>query len=250
MGNVVHFPRGASRGAGLFRPRIVQMSPSKRGGAGRKYDGISEDRQSWLLKLGETPAAISEWLGYKLSQHCQIAVPPHEIVELPRNEGFAFGSRVEAGLEDLSKETVPVFAVRAVGGALTKICALDMFIANDDRHSSNIIWRKNDLGERVPMAIDFESSLFSQSFPLPDLRSRSCKTTDQIRAYRQIGAWRSDESKAVLKRVAAIQPAVVADWVDNAPQDWLEELARARFLNWWGSKAFHDRVADCIMFCS
>lgn len=249
MASILQFPRGSFVGAGLFRPKIVRMMPSARGGADRKYEGLSEDGHSWVLKLGDSPLAISEWLGYKLSEVCGIAVPYHQVVELPGGD-LAFGSRVEGGLEDLSTDAPPIANVRGNRDYLSKIYALDLAISNDDRHPSNILWRKNGMGALVPMSIDFSRALLVQKLPLPDIRELDCKTTHNIRVLRHIDAWNPTVAGRTLETVRNVKSSAIADWIDRAPQEWINELDRSRFLNWWGSSAFQTRIDGCMMFCS
>jgi hypothetical protein len=249
MGSLLQFPGSSVISAGLFRPKMRRMMPCARGGDDRKYSAVSEDGLDWMLKLAGTPLAISEYLGYKLAEACQIALPHHAIVETPGGD-LAFGSRIEEGLESLSTNAPPIANLRNARDYIPKIYALDMFIANDDRHPGNLIWRRNTAGILVPIAIDFGESLFAQPWPWPDLREIDCNTTRQIKALRGINAWNQDAAIRTLEVVRSMKAPAVGAWLDQAPREWVRDLDRARLLGWWGGGAFQERIDGCMMFCT
>lgn len=249
MGSLLQFPGGSGFSAGLFRPKMTRMMPCARGGADRKYAALSEDGLDWILMLADTPLALSEFLGYKLAESCEIAVPHHAIVETPGGD-IAFASRIEEGLEALATSAPPITNLRRARDYTSKIYALDMFIANDDRHPGNLIWRRNSLSVLVPIAIDFGRSLFVQSWPFPDLREVDCNTTRQIKALRAADAWNPEPAKRALEKLRNVKAANVGLWLDQAPREWGRDLERARLLGWWGGPAFQERIDGCIMFCS
>ena len=249
MGSLLQFPSRNDNSAGLFRPKMTRMMPSARGGADRKYAAVSEDGLDWILMPADDQLAISEFLGYKFAEACGIAVPHHGIVETP-NGDLAFASRVEEGLEQLATSAPPITNLRLARGYTPKIYALDLFIANDDRHPGNLIWRRNGMGDLIPIAIDFGRSLFVQEWPWPDLRKVECNTTRQIKALRRVDAWDADVATQTLHRLRGLSTGIVAGWIDQAPLGWVRDLDRARLLAWWDGTAFQERIEGCIMFCN
>lgn len=249
MGSLLQFPGSKVGGAGLFRPKMTRMMPSARGGNGRKYSAFSEDGLEWMLKLPDSPLAVSEYMGYKLAEFCGIAVPHYAIVETPGGE-LAFGSRIEEGLEALSTSAPPITSLQKARVHVPKIFALDMFIANGDRHPGNLVWRRTSAGILVPIAIDFAESLFAQSWPLPDLTIIDCNTARQINAMRAVEAWDPAVAERTLELVRDIKLTTLGAWLDQVPSGWIKDLDRARFAAWWGGRAFQERVDECIMFCT
>lgn len=237
----------------LFHPKIKTLIPGNRGGADLRCTGISEDNAEWVLKLAD-PAPllpITEWLCYHVMEFCGVAVPLGAIVEMP-DGSQAFGSRLEGGLSQVLQSD-PVATLSALGTCapqLASVLALDLLLANPDRHLGNFLWRKNQLGNIAPYAIDYSRAFLVQGWPLQETTATSCNTTNTIVMLRQGQLWQPQHTALALARAGAIETNDLEWWIDQTPRTWLPDPIRATLLAWWGGADFHARLQRCIGHCT
>lgn len=237
----------------LYRTKIKHLIPGNRGGADLAYSGVGEDGMSWVVKLRSPQPylPITEWLGYHIYEACGLPVPYYGVLELP-NGDTAFGSRVEGGLEQIAGRSAADL-IPDLSSCTETICgvlALDLWYGNEDRHFSNFLWRRNDLGQAAPMAIDFSRAFLVRGWPAQDLRRVPCNTNTLVTFMRQAGLWRTDVASLALARAASITAPVCRAWLDDSPPDWLDIKDKDTLTGWWSSQPFHERIQNCTVYCS
>ncbi|MEQ8511207.1 MAG: hypothetical protein RLN67_03725 [Algiphilus sp.] len=239
----------------LLPTKIVEVLDNNKGGADAAHCGIDEQGMDWLIKEPTTALPlipVSEWLGYRIFEWAGIALPYYRVVQMP-DGGLCFGSRIEHGLTpfagDQPNPKAQIQLLRDCGSQLSQIVALDMFVGNADRHAGNFLWRRNERGDMVPIAIDFSRAVLALNVPPPYICGMQCSTMSLVSMLMQISAWERDTAVLGLNKMHGIKQHHLERWLSEVPADWLPEPERSTLLDWWGNEEFSRHIAACLDAC-
>lgn len=232
----------------LLPVKVRTLVPSPFVSADMKELAIGDDSQDYGMKrpLAHYPEhAATEALCYRLAGACGLALPV--AAKLVLKDGTeAFGSRFEGGVTQYSKLTLQerTDVITACGPWLSALCALDIFLANDDRHFDNGLFRKSAIDNRWTfIAMDFSRALWFGNFPARPCgdilaAGNTCGTIAILKLY---NAWDVRKAGTAVASLLSIQDATVLSWINELPAAWrtprVDELAA-----WWASPARPDRV--------
>jgi hypothetical protein len=165
----------------------------------------------------------------------------------------AFGSRIEVGLsnmqEDVKMGIPPDQYLHECADRLSIAYALDLFIGNKDRHFGNFLFRRNSLGSRTIMPIDYSHAWWIEGWPPVDITQSASATRNHLDIVRAIGLWRSAHALMALGTLSQIRKETIDAWLQTAPNEWVDNAQCEAMLNWWGSSAMQARVSECVKYC-
>lgn len=191
----------------------------------------------------------SEWFCYHLGYRLQIALPQCTVLKNGSDEHF--GSRFEGGVVQWSNIPPPdhLPLLQSCSADISRIFALDLFVANDDRHMDNFLFRDQTLaGRRTVIAMDFSRSLLIRGWPNdPVPMPAHTNTMRHINLLRQLGLWSTKDAALLLSSISTVSPTEVRLWLSAMPAAWLAAPRIDAIVDWWGSAAFGQRLADCGM---
>jgi hypothetical protein len=240
-----------SQGA-LFPLKIKHHQPARGAGKDLRLEGIAEDGMEWALKRQAEHLMLpaSEYLCYRLAQACALATPLDAVL-IDTDGAPVFGSRIEAGLVELSTFPQPeaIQRIAACAGRMSACYALDLLLGNDDRHFGNFLFRKRSDGALACIVIDWSRAWWVRGWPPQQIGGRACATTTHMGILRSLGLWSVPEALLTLGTVSAIAVPTINRWLDDMPLQWLPSAERATLSTWWGSDAFHARINDCVAHC-
>lgn len=192
----------------------------------------------------------SEFLAYRIAEACRIAVPHSAVLGLANGE-HAFGSRIEGGVTGIGNlpEGVSRFdAFDACADQISTILALDLFLANPDRHPGNLLFRRNLSGRLTVMSIDYGRGLFVGDFPEGPLPLGDCNTSTTLKLLKHTQTFRAPVAVFAISAVQEITAAHISRWMSEMPQEWLPEDHGDRLLAWWSSDKLPARI-DAVLQC-
>ena len=189
----------------------------------------------------------SEWFCYHLGYRLQIALPQCTVLRSGSDEHF--GSRFEGGIIQWSgiPPTDQQSLLNSCAADLSRIFALDLFVANDDRHLNNFLFRHQTLaGQRTVIAMDFSRSLLMRGWPSdPVPMPSTTKTMMLIELLKKIGVWSSSDAKLTLGSISTVTSHEVRQWLTSMPAAWLSPPRIDAIVKWWDSPGFGQRLAEC-----
>lgn len=209
------------------------------------------DGLDWAVKsLDDAPLLpISEYLGYRLGEAAQLAVPYWHVLRMPE-EDLAFGSRFEGGVSEWKTMIVEEqnAAISDAASSICRILAFDLFYANVDRHAGNLLYRRNRSNQWTVYAFDFSRAGMLNGFPmLADLPMDADANTPVFIAWlRQQGLWDAKAAGLTIASLQAVDVASVDQMIADAPDSWLDTKRRADLLNWWGSPNRNARLRKVL----
>ena len=238
----------------LFELQVRSLVPAVGKGKTIKTNAIAEDGFDYAVKAATDHPHIpfSEWFCYQLSQAMGLSCPRCAILVLP-DGSRAFGSRIEAGLalmEEIIKDgTPPGRFLDSCAGRISVAYAMDLFVANIDRHFGNFLFGTNSVGARTVMPIDYSHAWTVGGWPIRDIHEKSNPTTVHLSILRALGLWRAPEALIALGTLSQVRQSSVQHWLEQMPEEWATESERATVVTWWGSEDFHARVSKCVQSC-
>lgn len=238
----------------LFELRVKHTVPAIGSGRFIKHNAIAEDGFDYAVKSLSDHAMLpfSEWFCYQLAQAMGVSCPACAILVM-HNDSRAFGSRIQPGLSHMQSEIDNgVGVVDYLAGCadrLSIIYAMDLFVANIDRHFGNFLFGVNSLGQRTVMPIDYSHAWWVGGWPLKDITAHNNATTNSIAIVRAMDLWRAPAALLALGSLSQIKAVTVRKWLDLMPPSWLNESDKIALVTWWGSEDFHARVSKCISHC-
>lgn len=189
----------------------------------------------------------SEWFCYHLGYRLQIALPQCAVLRNGVDEHF--GSRFEGGIVQWSAIPPPdqFPLLQSCATDISRIYALDLFVANDDRHLNNFLFRDQALGgQRTVIAMDFSRGLLVRGWPSdPVPMPAGTNTMRQIQALKTLGIWDTAAATLTLNSIATVKPSEAEQWLKAMPGTWLAASRIDEIVKWWDSPAFGQRLADC-----
>lgn len=189
----------------------------------------------------------SEWFCYHLGYRLQIALPPCTV--LRDGNGEHFGSRFEGGVIQWSDIPPPeqTMLLQSCAADISRIYALDLFIANDDRHLNNFLFRGQKLaGQRTVIAMDFSRGLLMRGWPWdPVPMPGSTKTMMLIDLLKKLGLWSTPDAALTLGSIATVTSSEVKQWLTAMPTAWLSAARIDEIVKWWDSPGFGQRLTEC-----
>lgn len=231
--------------SGLFPLRVHSLAPSRFDGKDLKQVARTSDGHEFAVKWASDGLGIaaSEWLGYRLAQACQIAVP-YSAVLVNTAGSLGFGSRIERNTVQWNTLTMgersAVFD--SCGQAMSAVIALDIFCGNVDRHGNNWLFSKNSDQKWVPFCIDFSRSLFARRFPNDPWPIGPCATTSTQAALKSTGHWDGPYAVFTLEQLQRVTGDTLEHWCQDCPDEWLAASAKASLVTWWRSSEYHSRL--------
>lgn len=203
--------------------------------------------QNYTSTHNKVNAPAAEALGYHLAGACGLAVPVGAILKRG-GAPWGFGSRLEGGVTQYTRMSAQdrEDAMRQCAPWLSALCALDVFLANDDRHADNALYRKSPLdGRWTFLAMDFSRALWRGGFP-----ARACSdliasghTATLIAFLRFYNLWDARRAGTVAMSLLSIQPERIRAWIDAIPPEWRTHNTDA-LPAWWGSEARTARINE------
>ena len=189
----------------------------------------------------------SEWFCYHLGYRLQIALPQCTVL---RNAGDEhFGSRFEGGIVQWSDvpPTEQHALLHSCAADISRIYALDLFVANDDRHLNNFLFRNQTLaGQRTVIAMDFSRGLLIRGWPHdPVPMPASTNTMRLIGSLKTLGVWSTSDATLTLSSIATVTSSEVKQWLTAMPAAWLSTARIDEIVKWWESPGFGQRLAEC-----
>lgn len=189
----------------------------------------------------------SEWICYHLGYRLQIALPQCSVLMSGADQHF--GSRFEGGVIQWSSvtPTEQMGLLQSCASDISRICALDLFVANDDRHLNNFLFRQQTLaGGRTVIAMDFSRGLLIRNWPHDPVPMPPATNTMQlIELMRSLGFWDAAAAQLTLASLATISAKEVHDWLEKMPPSWLALSRKSAIVTWWGSQHMVQRISDC-----
>lgn len=189
----------------------------------------------------------SEWFCYHLGYRLQIALPKCTVLKNGSDEHF--GSRFEGGIVQWSDipPTEQQALLQNCAADISRIYALDLFVANDDRHLNNFLFRDQTLGgKRSVIALDFSRSLLMRGWPSdPVPMPANTKTMLLIELLKTLGLWSTPDASLTLSSIATITSSEVKQWLTAMPAAWLAPARIDEIVKWWNSPGFGQRLAEC-----
>lgn len=216
-----------------------------------KVVSIGRDGFEYATKRQSDGADLpaSEWFCYHLGYRLQIALPPCAVLRNGSEEHF--GSRFEGGVFQWADISPAQQISMLQGGVATisRIFALDLFVANDDRHLNNFLFRSQRLaGAHTVIAMDFSRGLLMRGWPGdPVPMPSNTNTMMNIKMLRNHGLWSSTDAALTLSSIATVTSREVEQWLTAMPSAWLSAVRINAIVKWWGSPAFNQRLTDCGM---
>lgn len=236
----------------LLPVRVATIVPSPFVSADMKSLAIGEDSQDYGLKapLPHHPEhPMTEALCYHLAAACGLAVPvPVRLVLKDGSE--AFGSRFEGGVTQFSKLTVAerIDVTIDCGPWISVLCALDLFLGNNDRHMDNGLFRRSPIDNRWTfIAMDFSRALWAGNFPHTPCATiagagNTAATIAQLRFYK---AWDAKRAGTVAASLLSISSATVQSWIDGLPHAW-HTARTGTLVPWWASDQRSSRTNELL----
>lgn len=236
----------------LFPLKVKHHQPARGNGRDLRVEAIGEDGMEWALKRqAEHPMLpASEFLCYRVAQACALATPLDAI--LTDTDGApVFGSRIEAGLVELSKlpQSEVIQRIKSCSNRMSACYAIDLMFGNEDRHFGNFLYRERADGTLACMVIDWSRAWWVRGWPPQQICGKSSNTTIHMQILRAVGLWSAPDALLTLGTVSSIPSAAVERWLGDMPTQWLSSAERDTLCTWWGSDAFHARISECVAHC-
>lgn len=235
----------------LFPLRVIQLDPGTLRTADCDHIGKADDGMDYAIKTGarnrETPGA--EFSCYELARLCGLAVPQHNILQMPDGTE-AFGSRWEGGVTQdngiIQQVLTGVISSSVLSERLSAIFTFDLFVHNPDRHLNNYLFSKARHDYAV-IAFDFSRAWTAAGWPLPSPPlMRSCNT---MRTYGRIAKFQPfgiTAAQEALSRLRKIPVRAVQDVYSRMPNHWLDKKRRNEIIKWWGSAQRTARLDETL----
>lgn len=191
-------------------------------------------------------APLAEFVSHWIAQRCAIPTPLAAWLR-PKGGGPAlFGSRFEVGVEQYTtlNANERVEAALSCLPTVWRVCVLDVFLGNPDRHWDNLLLRRSVLDQRwTVLAMDWGNGLWSNGFPQApvELTARAGNTAATISLLRTLGVADRTIAASVAASLAAIRAEHLASQLQQIPAS--ARCVQADELpEWWASQARLDRV--------
>lgn len=192
---------------------------------------------------------IAESLSYFLCGRIGLAVPSHAWLTFDDGK-IAFGSRLECGISQFTNLTINEKAevLNACSKLIFQFCYLDAFIANNDRHFDNMLFRKSPLDFRwTVINMDFSRALWKGGFPSTTATDifASGNTASTVRLLHGMGAFDSTIPLAIVASLDAITSEQISSHLSEAPSDSVCDEAK-KLCEWWKSQERRDRASSLM----
>ena len=236
----------------LFPVTVTQLIPNSGGSADIRYFAVGDDGLEYAAKeslIANPSLPAAEYLGYCFAATCHVAVPACALLNMPDGTE-AFGSRFEGGI-NTHQTLMPneqIQALKDCSSQLSALLAVDLFLANDDRHQGNFLLRKGGMtGQWGLIAIDFSRSMWFGGFPTQpvQLTATSGNTAVTIEVMKRIGLWDNARSALAISTVASITGRQYSSWVAALPKAWVTGDVSFS-VTWWNSSDRTLRVSDVL----
>jgi hypothetical protein len=194
---------------------------------------------------------VSEWFCYQLAQSIALSCPSCAVLVMPDGTK-AFGSRIHSGMTLMKDAVQGIDPAEYLASCADRLCvayAMDLFVANIDRHFGNFLFGTNSLEQRTVMPIDYGHAWRVGGWPLRDILQKSNPTTNHIVILRGMLLWRVPAALNALGTISQIPHETIDRWLSDMPDSWLTHEQKSETVGWWGSEDFHGRVSTCVHHC-
>jgi len=210
----------------------------------------AEDGLDYVAKSAtdaEPLAPQAEYVAHWLALRCALPAAMGQWLRWPHTGKLAFGYRFETGVKQytmMPPEESEQAMAQAMPG-LWRLCVLDVFVGNPDRHIDNLLLRRSELdGRWTFIAIDWGKALWNSGFPMAPVEhvAMAGNTAATVAFLRTI--WRPD-SRMTLDVVARLQ-ALRAESMSAHLEEQMPAQARcqqtAELARWWSTQGRMDRL--------
>lgn len=247
--------RGLSDTAGmsqqpLFSVEVARFIANPFPTADLKVVAVGRDNLEYACKrqVDAPDLPASEWLCYHLGYATQIALPGHAVLVEPDGTQH-FGSRWEGGVKQWSNIPVAdqIPTLIACASDISRILALDLFIANPDRHLNNFFFRSQAVaGGLTVMAFDFSRALLLNGWPSSVVPMPPSENTMGIIGFlKSQGMWDATAAGTMLASIQSVTVANLGHWLNTMPAAWLAPAAQTALTSWWSCPKFGLRLQAC-----
>jgi len=196
------------------------------------------------------PVRATEWIATSLASHVGIAVPDFAPIYNPFADEILFGSKESWGTADMFEtQTFLMTGIvdKAVGDPypwvspyLSRLFVYDMFVANDDRQTSNFLLVKDGAAKRL-FAFDFASANLRDwstcNFPVA-----SSQTMSVGRVLRSVRPFDRASANEMLDWLEGVAPTTIERIMAGMPDEWMTAGERENVSDQWMSGAVRTRL--------
>lgn len=237
----------------LFTLKVTNIHPHDPfNSADKPLFVTASDGLDYVAKIndGNNPClAVAESLSYFLCDRIGLPVPSHAWLKFDDGK-FAFGSRLECGITQFTNLTIEEKneALVACSKLIFQFCYLDAFIANNDRHFDNMLFRKSPLDFRwTVINMDFSRALWRGGFPSTAALDvfTSGNTASTVQLLRSLGAFDSTIPVAIVASLDAITAEQISQHLSGAPSEAVCDEAK-KLCDWWDTQERRDRASSLM----
>jgi len=199
------------------------------------------------------PLRATEWFATSLASTIGIAVPDFAPIRNPENEEVVFGSKgtwnTAPEFEVKTFLMMPQIADKAIlgnvapwlGAYLSRLYALDLFLANPDRQLCNFLLVPQGSSKRL-LAFDFASAdlreLSGTNFPVA-----GTQTLFVGRQLRSLHPFELTSAYEALEMIRTVPESVVLGILSSMPDGWLSDEEKGKISGLWSDGTVEVRLA-------
>lgn len=214
----------------------------------------ARDGQHYGVKMvneGETKVPASELFCHELACRVLIPTPGHAVIKMPSGE-LAFGSLWQGGVIDKkSKLDFQLFIDQILKGEVkvvnlkkffSRLYAFDLFVNNVDRSWRNYLWRSSFADSVVALAFDFSRACFETGHTGMQATAKLTNTQNVFAMINVSKNYDRSEAIACLEAIRSIETEEIRTIFSGFPAPWMSKAEKNAYIEWWDSKARHDRI--------
>lgn len=229
----------------LFPVDIIREEDFTGETAHLKKMGVTRNGERYALKtLDDHPLLpLTEWFCYRLCQDIGIPTPGFAVVKRP-DGSYALGSRIDADTVLLGKITINPMGVWSwvaiVAAPLSGMLGIDYFLPNPDRHLNNVLCRPGPANTLIALAFDWSLVPAIMSAPVFSMWpwSSGCNSDMVVTRMKGSGSWNQNAAEEVVRKVGAVSPSRVREYLEAAPEPWrIQPAIVDDIVNWWTDHA-------------
>ena len=223
----------------LWAVQLVRVDPWPREESADLWaTGEDHTGQRWALRSTRghrADAPLIEWFCYRLCDLLHIANPGYAVCQTSEGE-LVFGSRWADDAWQFAphRHTVLQFdaVVRDAADDITRMLVLDAFLPNDDRHASNVLFRR--VGQRWrALAFDWSRARWFEPWPW----GQHCNSAQFAGWLRTMGRLQPAAAQDCAHAIQTIPTETVLESILAAPAPWRDNIDIDAVGNWWRNHA-------------
>lgn len=245
----------------LFTPGVLDVAFEHRTRPRNSKNGArfvrAADGLDYVAKVAtkkEPLAPQSEYVAHWLALRCSLPAAVGQWLRFPDSGSLAFGYRYEVGAAQYTTMEADETdsAMEAAYPLLWRVCVLDVFVNNPDRHMDNLLFRRSQLDQRWTfIAIDWGMALWNSGFPSAPVEhvARAGVTASTIAFLRTMRMSDPKMTLDVVTRLQAIRPDAMRAHLDQMPPEMKRPQTEA-LAHWWGTQERLDRLQRVLELLS